>query len=125
MRGSVSSFARGWPAIGLLLLRLVAGAILTLQGIETLYGGDGLRTVLALLMFGAASLLIAGLWTPIGGAATLLVQIPAALSHPVDIWRPILLATDGLALALVGPGAWSADARLFGWKRIEIGDSQE
>jgi hypothetical protein len=23
---------------------------------------------------------------------------------------------------LIGPGAWSIDARLFGWRRLEIGD---
>jgi hypothetical protein len=36
--------------------------------------------------------------------------------------RWILLATLGAALALTGPGAWSIDARLCGWKRLEIRD---
>ena len=29
-----------------------------------------------------------------------------------------MLGTLGVALALLGPGGWSVDARLFGWKRI-------
>jgi hypothetical protein len=31
-----------------------------------------------------------------------------------------LSAAIGAGLALVGPGAWSLDAWLFGWKRIDI-----
>jgi putative oxidoreductase len=33
-----------------------------------------------------------------------------------------LLAAIGAALALLGPGAWSVDARLFGWRRIDVRD---
>ena len=29
-----------------------------------------------------------------------------------------------VSLALVGPGAWSVDARLFGWKRINVHDRE-
>jgi putative oxidoreductase len=31
-----------------------------------------------------------------------------------------LLATLGVALAMMGPGAWSLDAWLSGWRRIHI-----
>jgi uncharacterized membrane protein YphA (DoxX/SURF4 family) len=31
-----------------------------------------------------------------------------------------LFAAVGLALALLGPGSWSIDARLFGRKRIDF-----
>jgi hypothetical protein len=41
---------------------------------------------------------------------------------PDNLWIYILLATLGGALALLGPGAWSVDARLFGWKRINLQD---
>jgi|SRR5216684_4927822 len=34
-------------------------------------------------------------------------------------WVWLLLGTAGAALAMLGPGLWSIDARLFGWKRIE------
>jgi hypothetical protein len=41
---------------------------------------------------------------------------------PEDLWVYILLGTLGAALAMLGPGAWSIDARLFGWKRVELPD---
>jgi putative oxidoreductase len=41
---------------------------------------------------------------------------------PEDLWVYILLGTLGAALAMLGPGAWSVDARLFGWKRVELPD---
>jgi hypothetical protein len=37
-----------------------------------------------------------------------------------DRTTTILLATIGVALAWLGPGVWSIDARLFGWKRIDV-----
>lgn len=36
-----------------------------------------------------------------------------------------LVAAICPALALLGPGAWSIDARLFGWKRIDIDREKE
>ena len=68
------------------------------------------------------SLLLAGLWTPIMGTLVAAIEIWNVFSQPGDPWTPILLGTLGAALALLGPGAWSVDARLFGWKRIDIGE---
>jgi hypothetical protein len=39
-----------------------------------------------------------------------------------DNWRLMgygLLGTTACALAMLAPGLWSVDARLFGWKRVE------
>jgi putative oxidoreductase len=70
---------------------------------------------------GAALLLLAGLWTPVAGVLMAIAEVFLAFSHPsVDPWRHILLGTLGTALAMLGPGAWSVDARLYGRKRIRI-----
>ena len=68
----------------------------------------------------AAVLLLAGLGTPIGGAGAAVVELWRALSSPTDILVHLLLATLGAALALLGPGACSVDARIFGWRRINV-----
>ena len=41
-------------------------------------------------------------------------------SHSGDPWIPIATAVLGAILAMVGPGAWSIDARLFGRKHIDF-----
>ena len=42
-----------------------------------------------------------------------------SLAIPGDKWLCLLLVTIAGALAMLGPGRWSIDARLFGWKRVE------
>ena len=64
-------------------------------------------------------LLLAGLWTPVAGAVTAVVEAWIAFSHPGDLSMPLALAVLGASLAMIGPGAWSLDARLFGRKQIE------
>ena len=105
--------------MGLLLLRLVAAiAVIAQQLTKGSLLVDGLGIV-------AAILLLSGLWTPVSGSLLAAVELWKLLSRqPLDPWVDILLATIGAALGLLGPGAWSADARLFGWKRIDIRDRQ-
>lgn len=70
----------------------------------------------------AAVCLIAGLWTPVAGSLVALYGIVFVFARVDDPVSNLLVAAIGAALALVGPGAWSIDARLFGWKRIDIRD---
>jgi putative oxidoreductase len=80
--------------------------------------------VLSVLGIGTGLLLIIGLWTPIMGVLVAAIAIWRMFLQPENLWIYILLATLGTALALLGPGAWSVDARLFGWKRLDIRDRQ-
>ena len=73
-----------------------------------------------LVAAGASLLLLIGLWTPVAGLLLAAAQLYLAFSLPLDPWMHILLGAMGVALAMLGPGAWSVDARLFGRKRIQI-----
>ena len=65
-------------------------------------------------------LLATGLWTPIAGPLVIALSTWGIFLQHEDPRPGILLAAIGAALALVGPGALSIDARLFGWKRIDL-----
>jgi putative oxidoreductase len=123
-----STFDRGWSGAGLLLMRLVAGITLVSRGIIVLRGEPQLgSTILHVLSAGAGIFLLAGLWTPIAGVIAAVFELwhifaRHSFAQPGDSLTHVMLATLAIALALVGPGAWSVDARLFGWKRIDIGN---
>ena len=105
-------------------MRLSAGMAMIVQGVLTLLAGPPLGAVLVqVLSIGLGLLLLAGLWTPVAGAL-LAAEALCNVFASGDPWRWIMLATLGAALALIGPGAWSIDARLFGWRRLEIRDRQ-
>jgi len=102
-------------------MRLVAGFTLIDHGTVGLSTEHPLGQVIGYMLATAAGiLLVAGLWTPLAGALAAAVELWCAFEQPRDSLTHILLLTLGVALALVGPGAWSVDARLFGWKRINI-----
>jgi putative oxidoreductase len=120
LRRLYSTFAGGWPGIGLLLMRLVLGFSLLLRANSALWSDPRINTTLTSLFLAAFGLiLIPGLWTPIAGTLVALLQIWQMMTMTGDRWVPLLLATIGGALAMLGPGLWSVDARLFGWKRVE------
>ncbi len=104
-------------------MRLVAGASLIAHGLARLQTGPPIQLIVSsTLAMAVGILLLAGLWTPISASLAAALGIWNIISRPGDPWACIFFATIGAGLALLGPGAWSVDARLFGWKRIDVRD---
>jgi uncharacterized membrane protein YphA (DoxX/SURF4 family) len=119
LRRLFSTFAQGWPGAGLLILRLVACSTVVASGLHRMEvaqpGEPAILEVAAIIVSG---LLLVGLWTPVSGCLVAAFALWALLVRCGDPWSNILLAAIGVALSMIGPGVWSLDARLFGWRRI-------
>ena len=102
-------------------MRLVAGGALLLHGVAALAVGLAPASVIFHVVCALIGVfVIVGLWTPIVAALAAIDAAWHGFASPPDAAFYLLLATLAAALALLGPGAWSVDARLFGWRRVEI-----
>lgn len=120
MRRLFSTFADGLPGAGLLILRLFLGGALLLGAIGAVLHGPITAAIANVLAAIAGMLLLIGLWTPIVGAMVALAELWIVLLLPQDLRLHVLQAVFGIGLAMIGPGVWSVDARLYGWRRLEI-----
>jgi putative oxidoreductase len=117
-------FPNGLPGAGLLLLRLVCGVLIILGAITTsLEKPHTLTIILQAIASLAALLLLIGVWTPIAGITIAILELLTTVFRINGVETAVLLATLGVALAVLGPGCYSVDARLFGRKRIRIQNS--
>ena len=125
-----STFPAEWPGIGLLLIRALLGLQLIVQGVGYIQSPDrGLVVwVSAALAFMSGTSLLAGLLTPfvavvvaIGGMGLGLSWFPLPAQ---DLFNNNLVVIDqillAIAIAFLGPGAFSLDARMFGRREITI-----
>ena len=121
MKYQFSTFPSQWPGLGILLLRL-AQAVWSILDVR-LYpwgsaGGVALATMCAQLL--SSGLLSVGLWTPVAGVLVAVLELCLMIAGSSIDRCPATLAVIGLSLAMLGPGAWSIDARLFGRRRIDF-----
>jgi len=116
-----STFPNGWPGKGLLLQRLLTAAVLLWHFAGHLRGSSHFASFVPhTIAAGAGLLLLVGLWTPVMGAVVAASELWVALSGGGDPTLPIVLATLAATVAMIGPGAWSIDAHLFGRRHFEI-----
>ena len=119
MQRLYTTFPNEWPGAGLLLLRLAEGIPSVLEGtLRTLSSGATIAALPYAADIVSGLLLIMGFWTPIGGLLQALVEFSSALAGAG--YEHIIRGMIGVSLAMLGPGAWSVDARLFGRKRIDV-----
>jgi putative oxidoreductase len=115
-----STFADSWPGLGLLFMRLVVGSVLLLGATPKLWNQPPFQTIVTSApLAGSGLLLIMGLWTPLAGMVVAAIEAWEILRVNEDPVAALLACTIAGALAMLGPGRWSVDAKLFGWKKIE------
>lgn len=123
MQRLFSTFPNGLPGAGLLLQRLITGGVLIEHAIAQFNRPFAHPGILPDLIAATASgLLIIGLWTPVAGSVVAMIEFLSLFFRDGDPILTILLMTLGATLALIGPGAWSLDARIFGRKQISVPD---
>jgi len=119
-----SMFPTGAPGIALLILRIsLAAAIL-----ESCFDAvkPAVLPLVCLALAVLSLLLCLGLFTPVVSTIAGLFELTAlfAVGH-TDLRFIALSSLNAVAIALLGPGAYSLDARLFGRREIVFPPSEK
>lgn len=124
MQRLFSTFPNDWPGCGLLLLRITVAAPLLIGSLSFIGGAAHHPTppMILIVELATGGLLIIGLCTPLSALLLVLLEIGIVLVDRDVFTDHAMLAALSASILMLGPGAWSMDARLFGRRRIELPD---
>jgi len=107
-------FPHGAPGFALLLLRISVAVVLLINAIANCCGPASNRLLFATVLLCSISLII-GFLTPYLSVIAAAFAVANLLTSPhVGDYFYVFPFFDAVVLALLGPGAYSLDARLFG-----------
>jgi uncharacterized membrane protein YphA (DoxX/SURF4 family) len=109
-----SSFPDGRAGLGLILLRMAGGASIVLQARIWPTAPAWLTFAASALALLAVLLLLIGFLTPAAGSIAAAAGLYGATPDG------LCLFVIAAAIVLLGPGAYSIDARLFGRREIRL-----
>jgi hypothetical protein len=116
-------FPTGTAGVALLILRLSSAVTLLAYGVQHPFS-DASFTFLALVLPGGA--LCLGVLTPYTSTVSCLIELAILVRSGVRSEFPIIISiVNTAALGMLGPGAYSLDARVFGRKIISFPRDRE
>jgi uncharacterized membrane protein YphA (DoxX/SURF4 family) len=127
-------FPAGWPGVALLLLRITVGAASLVEGFWYLSGGhkSSTATVFCCILFILGGIfLVIGFLSPLGSALAGIAGLGNAffwIATSSNLFNSkfafLQMIVMAAAIMLLGPGAFSIDAYLFGRREIVIPPSR-
>ena len=117
MQRLFSMFPTGRPGIALVLMRLVV-TLLLIDSVADLFGRGGPHWLLVLHAVVGLAFCV-GFLTPLASVLLVLIEAVACMSAtaPFELTH-VRTILEAIALALLGPGAYSLDAWCFGRQQV-------
>jgi uncharacterized membrane protein YphA (DoxX/SURF4 family) len=110
-------FPTGSAGAALLVLRISVGATLVADG--TAHWPTALSIIVGLCL--PAACLCIGLFTPYAAALSCIIQVGDLAVFRGDDWfHFVIFILESGVLAVLGPGAYSVDALIFGRRRLIV-----